>query len=104
MGRYRNADGSFRLRGNALKRLYEQVCAENGEESRWFGNFKRFILEHPAMFTGENAKKQARRFISWNADHEDFELIDCNCDCIYCLYPLIAQEQPQEESEDPFDE
>ena len=104
MGRYRNADGSFRLRGNALKRLYEQVCAENGEESRWFGNFKRFILEHPAMFTGENAKKQARRFISWNADHEDFELIDCNCDCIYCLYPLIAQEQPQEESEELFDE
>ena len=104
MGHYRNADGSFRLRGNALKRLYEQVCAENGEESRWFGNFKRFILEHPAMFTGENAKKQARRFISWNADHEDFELIDCNCDCIYCLYPLIAQEQPEEESEELFDE
>ena len=104
MGRYRNADGSFRLRGNALKRLYEQVCAENGEDSRWFGNFKRFILEHPAMFTRECVKKQARKFISWNADKEDFELIDYNCNCIYCLYPLIAQEQPQEESEELFDE
>lgn len=104
MGHYRNADGSFRLRGNALKRLYEQVCAENGEDSRWFGNFKRFILEHPAMFTRECVKKQARKFISWNADKEDFELIDYNCNCIYCLYPLIAQEQPQEESEELFDE
>lgn len=104
MGHYRNADGSFRLRGNALKRLYEQVCAENGEDSRWFGNFKRFILEHPAMFTRECVKKQARKFISWNADKEDFEFIDYNCNCIYCLYPLIAQEQPQEESEELFDE
>ena len=104
MGHYRNADGSFRLRGNALKRLYEQVCAENGEDSRWFGNFKRFILEHPAMFTGENMKKHARKFISWNADQEDFEFIDADSNCIYCLYPLIAQEQPEEESEDLFDE
>ena len=104
MGRYRNADGSFRLRGNALKRLYEQVCAENGEDSRWFGNFKRFILEHPAMFTRECVKKHARSFINWNADQEDFEFIDVDSSCIYCLYPLNAQEQPEEEPEGPFDE
>lgn len=103
MGRYKCSDGSFRLRGNALKKLYEQVCAENGEDFKWFGNFKRFILEHPAMFTGENAKKQSRRFIDWNADREEFSLIDRNCDCIYRLYPLIAQEQ-HEESEELFDE
>ena len=104
MGSYRNIDGSFRLRGNALKRLYEEVCAENGEDFRWFGNFKRFILEHPAMFTRECVKKQARRFISWNADREEFSLVDYNCHCIYCLYPLIAQGQPEEESEELFDE
>lgn len=103
MGDYRHADGSFRLRGNALKRLYEQVCAENGEDSRWFGNFKRFILEHPAMFTRECVKKQTRRFINWNADKEDFECLDENYNCIYFLYPLIAQEQPQGQP-DPFDE
>lgn len=107
LGRYRCSDGSFRLRGNALKKLYEQVCAENGEDYKWFGNFKKFILEHPAMFTGENAKKQARKFISWDADNEKFELIDYNGHCIYCLYPLIAQGQPQGQPEgqpDPFDE
>ena len=104
MGRYKQSDGSFRLRGNALKKLYEQVCAENGEDSRWFGNFKRFILEHPAMFTRECVKKQARRFISWDADREDFECLEQNSDCIYFLYPLIAQEQHKEESEELFDE
>ena len=105
MGRYKQGDGSFRLRGNALKKLYEQVCAENGEDFKWFGNFKRFILEHPAMFTGENAKKHARNFISWDADNERFDLINVDSDCIYCLYPLIAQEQPQPEGQpDPFDE
>lgn len=107
MGRYRNSDGSFRLRGNALKKLYEQVCAENGEDFKWFGNFKKFILEHPAMFTGENVKKQARGFISWNADREEFEYLDENSNCIYCLYPLNAQAQPQGQPEgqpDPFDE
>lgn len=104
MGRYKQGDGSFRLRGNALKRLYEEVCAENGEDSRWFGNFKRFILEHPAMFTRECVKKQARGFISWNADQEEFSLVDYNGHCIYCLYPLIAQEQHEEESEELFDE
>lgn len=104
MGRYKNSDGSFRLRGNALKKLYEQVCAENGEDFKWFGNFKRFILEHPAMFTRECVKKQARSFISWNADQEEFSLVDYNSYCIYCLYPLIAQEQHKEESEEPFDE
>ena len=103
MGSYRNGDGSFRLRGNALKRLYEQVCAENGEDSRWFGNFKRFILEHPAMFTSECVKKQARRFISWNADREAFECLDENSNCIYFLYPLNAQGQPEGQL-DPFDE
>ena len=56
------------------------------------------------MFTGENVKKHARKFISWNADQEDFEFIDADSNCIYCLYPLIAQEQPEEESEDLFDE
>ena len=104
MGRYKQSDGSFRLRGNALKKLYEQVCAENGEDSKWFGNFKRFVLEHPAMFTGENVKKQARRFISWDADREEFNLVDYNGHCIYCLYPLIAQGQHKEESEELFDE
>lgn len=104
MGRYKQSDGSFRLRGNALKKLYEQVCIENGEDFKWFGNFKKFILEHPAMFTGENVKKQARRFISWDADREEFNLVDYNGHCIYCLYPLIAQEQHEEESEGPFDE
>ena len=104
MGRYKQSDGSFRLRGNALKKLYEQVCAENGEDSKWFGNFKKFILEHPAMFTGENVKKQARRFISWDADREEFNLVDYNGHCIYCLYPLIAQGQHKEESEELFDE
>ena len=104
MGRYRCSDGSFRLRGNALKKLYEQVCAENGEDFKWFGNFKRFILEHPAMFTRECVKKQARSFISWDADREEFNLVDYNGHCIYCLYPLIAQEQHKEESEEPFDE
>ena len=107
MGRYKCSDGSFRLRGNALKKLYEQVCAENGEDFKWFGNFKRFILEHPAMFTRECVKKHARKFINWNPDREDFELIDVDSDCIYCLYPLIAQEQPQGQPEgqpDPFDE
>lgn len=107
MGRYKCSDGSFRLRGNALKKLYEQVCAENGEDFKWFGNFKRFILEHPAMFTGENAKKQARRFINWDADREDFECLDENSNCIYYLYPLNAQAQPQGQPEgqpDPFDE
>ena len=104
MGRYRHGDGSFRLRGNALKKLYEQVCIENGEDFKWFGNFKRFILEHPAMFTRECVKKQARRFISWDADQEEFNLVDHNGHCIYCLYPLIAQEQHKEESEELFDE
>ena len=104
MGRYKCSDGSFRLRGNALKKLYEQVCAENGEDFKWFGNFKRFILEHPAMFTRECVKKQARRFISWDADQEEFNLVDHNGHCIYCLYPLIAQEQHKEESEELFDE
>lgn len=104
MGRYRNSDGSFRLRGNALKKLYEQVCIENGEDFKWFGNFKKFILEHPAMFTGENVKKHARGFISWDADREEFSFVDYGCNCIYCLYPLIAQEQPEEESEELFDE
>lgn len=107
MGRYKQGDGSFRLRGNALKKLYEQVCTENGEDFKWFGNFKKFILEHPAMFTRECVKKQARGFISWNADHEDFDFVDYNGHCIYCLYPLIAQEQPQGQPEgqpDPFDE
>lgn len=104
MGRYKNSDGSFRLRGNALKKLYEQVCAENGEDFRWFGNFKKFILEHPALFTRECVKKQARGFISWNADQEEFSLVDYNSYCIYCLYPLIAQEQHKEESEELFDE
>ena len=107
MGRYRRNDGSFRLRGNALKKLYEKVCAENGEDFKWFGNFKKFILEHPAMFTRECVKKQARGFISWDADREEFNLIDYNGHCIYCLYPLIAQEQPQGQPEgqpDPFDE
>ena len=104
MGRYKCSDGSFRLRGNALKKLYEQVCAENGEDFKWFGNFKRFILEHPAMFTRECVKKQARGFISWDADREEFNLVDYNGHCIYCLYPLIAQEQHEEESEGPFDE
>lgn len=105
MGRYRQPDGSFRLRGNALKKLYEQVCIENGEDFKWFGNFKKFILEHPAMFTGENVKRQARSFINWNPDQEEFSLVDHNCNCIYCLYPLIAQEQPQPEGQpDPFDE
>ena len=103
MGSYRHVDGSFRLRGNALKKLYEQVCAENGEDFKWFGNFKRFILEHPAMFTRECVKKQTRRFINWNADKEDFECLDENYNCIYFLYPLIAQEQPQGPP-DPFDE
>ena len=103
MGSYRHVDGSFRLRGNALKKLYEQVCAENGEDFKWFGNFKRFILEHPAMFTRECVKKQTRRFINWNADKEDFECLDENYNCIYFLYPLIAQEQPQGQP-DPFDE
>lgn len=107
MGRYRNSDGSFRLRGNALKKLYEQVCAENGEDFKWFGNFKKFILEHPAMFTRECVKKHARNFINWDADREDFELIDADSNCIYCLYPLNAQEQPEGQPEgqpDPFDE
>lgn len=107
MGSYRNIDGSFRLRGNALKKLYEQVCIENGEDFRWFGNFKRFILEHPAMFTRECVKKHARKFISWNADREDFELIDVDSNGIYFLYPLNAQAQPQGQPEgqpDPFDE
>ena len=107
MGSYRNIDGSFRLRGNALKRLYEEVCAENGEDFRWFGNFKRFILEHPAMFTRECVKKHARKFISWNPDKEDFELINVDSDCIYFLYPLNAQAQPEGQPEgqlDPFDE
>lgn len=103
MGRYRHGDGSFRLRGNALKKLYEQVCIENGEDFKWFGNFKKFILEHPAMFTRECVKKQTRRFINWNADKEDFECLDENYNCIYFLYPLIAQEQPQGQP-DPFDE
>lgn len=103
LGRYKCSDGSFRLRGNALKKLYEQVCAENGEDFKWFGNFKKFILEHPAMFTGENVKKNTRRFINWNADQEDFECLDKNSDCIYCLYPLNAQEQPEGQL-DPFDE
>ena len=103
MGRYKCSDGSFRLRGNALKKLYEQVCAENGEDFKWFGNFKRFILEHPAMFTRECVKKQTRRFINWNADKEDFECLDENYNCIYFLYPLIAQEQPQGQP-DPFDD
>ena len=107
MSRYKQGDGSFRLRGNALKKLYEQVCAENGEDFKWFGNFKKFILEHPAMFTRECVKKQARGFISWDADREEFNLVDYNGHCIYCLYPLIAQEQPQGQPEgqpDPFDE
>ena len=104
MGRYKQSDGSFRLRGNALKKLYEQVCIENGEDFKWFGNFKRFILEHPAMFARECVKKQARGFISWDADREEFNLVDYNGHCIYCLYPLIAQEQHEEESEGPFDE
>lgn len=103
LGRYKCSDGSFRLRGNALKKLYEQVCAENGEDFKWFGNFKKFILEHPAMFTGENVKKNARGFINWNADQEDFECLDKNSDCIYCLYPLNAQGQPEGQP-DPFDE
>ena len=103
MGRYRHGDGSFRLRGNALKKLYEQVCIENGEDFKWFGNFKKFILEHPAMFTRECVKKHARKFISWNPDREDFELIDADSNCIYCLYPLIAQGQPEGQP-DPFDE
>lgn len=107
MGSYRNIDGSFRLRGNALKKLYEQVCAENGEDFKWFGNFKKFILEHPAMFTGENAKKHARKFISWNPDKEDFELINVDSNGIYFMYPLNAQAQPEGQPEgqpDPFDE
>ena len=104
MGRYKCSDGSFRLRGNALKKLYEQVCAENGEDFKWFGNFKRFILEHPAMFTRECVKKQARSFISWDADREEFNLVDYNGHCIYFLYPLNAQEQHKEESEELFDE
>ena len=104
MGRYKQGDGSFRLRGNALKKLYEQVCIENGEDFKWFGNFKKFILEHPAMFTRECVKKQARSFISWDADREEFNLVDYNGHCIYCLYPLIAQGQPEEESEELFDE
>ena len=104
MDSYKCSDGSFRLRGNALKKLYEQVCAENGEDFKWFGNFKRFILEHPAMFTRECVKKQARGFISWDADREEFNLVDYNGHCIYFLYPLIAQEQHEEESEELFDE
>lgn len=80
-------NGYFKLQGSALKRIYELVCEENGEDSRYFGNFKRFILEHPEAFVGENAKKQTRNFLAYTHSG-DFEICTKNCNCIYVLHPL----------------
>ena len=94
----------IRIQGGALKHYYEDACNVEGEDSKYFGNFKKFILEQPSMFVKENEKKASRNFIKAMQDGTPIREIEKNvCSCIFLLHPLVKMQSSEDEVEEPDD-
>jgi len=97
---YKQTDGCYRLQGNFLRKLYEIICRENGDDYKYFASFKHFVLERSSLFTHDNSKKACKNFmkLSERVDTErkefiiqsdgDVQFIKKTYSSIYELYPL----------------
>jgi hypothetical protein len=86
-------DGSFRLRGDALHKIYTDICRHHAEDPKYFnGGFCRFIKDKIELFENQNAKKQCRKFL-YVTDNGQIATSDKNCGSIWILYPLKKKYQ-----------
>ena len=81
-------DGTIRMKGNVLKKLYTDSCLENGEDPKYFGSFKSFVIDQFQHFTAPNEHTQTRNFITYDPDCDVFGMKPSSCGCIYVLHPL----------------
>ena len=96
-------DGYCRVQGKLLKALYRSACEDNGDDDRYFGGFKHFILEQRGLFEKPIETKQAKNF--WTLEPRDDDddewsmfprsipkLMSKNCNNIWFLSPLKNKE------------
>ena len=94
---YIQKDGSFRLRGDALKSRYDLICRQHASPDYW-ASFKKFIVEKIEYFTNQNGKKQSRNYLYLNDNNITFS--ERNSNSIWYIYPVKEQYHNKSEDDD----